>query len=284
MSKKSSNAKKGVSEEENSKTIKQKARAPPKRSVRIAEDESHNSEKKSRVFILQNVDAGVLDERYGMNSLADSSIPENVTKLSDLAAQKHDVITFLDDSKKTRVGTLFMVDVNNINLSGQYHCFWDSHPIGRVKPIGCPLEFVFNQAVRKYVSEISKNSYIIRESLSSNKVQKVQLEGVEIVEGNFYRTDGVFCSFNCCMAFIYDNKHNPIYKNSEQLLYKMYHDFFGKNIEKIKPANHWRTLLVKGGKDTIEKFRNNLDSVEYNYQGTVRMRPIAHVYEEKYKL
>ena len=283
MSKKSSTAKKEPLEEETkTKTVKRKA--PVKRAVKKitegAKEMNISEKKQSYVFILQNVDANNLDERYGLNSLTDF-IPENVTKLSDLSSKKHDVITFLDDSKKTRVGTLFMVDINNINLSGQYHCFWDSHPIGRVKAIGCPLEYVFNQAVRDYVSEISKNRYVIREQLSS---KNLKIPGVEVIEEDYYLTDGAFCSFNCCLAFIYANKHDPLYKNSEQLLYKMYYDFFEKHVEKIKPANHWRTLLVKGGKQTIERFRNNLESVEYHYKGTVKMRPISHVYEEKYKL
>jgi hypothetical protein len=234
------------------------------------------------IFILKNVDANNLDQRYGLNSMTTSKIPENVTKISDLSSHKHETITFLDDSKKTRIGNLLMVDVNNINHSGQYHCFWDHHPIGRLKPIGCPVEYVFSQAVRDYISEISKNRYIIRENLS---LKTENPKNVNVIEQNYYLTDGVFCSFNCCLAFIKANiRTNIIYKNSEMLLYQMYHDFFGKSIEKITPANHWRTLLVYGGKLTIEKFRNNLESVEYNFQGTIKMRSIAHVYEEKYKL
>lgn len=235
----------------------------------------------SHIFILKNVDASNLDQKYGLNSMS-GNIPENVTKISDLSSHKHETISFLDDSKKTRIGTLLMVDVNDINHSGQYHCYWDHHPIGRLKPIGCPVEFVFSQAVRDYVSEISKNRYIIRESLSTGSEKP---KDAQIIEQNYYLTDGIFCSFNCCLAFIKSNiRTRPIYKNSEILLYQMYRDLFGKSIEKITPANHWRTLLVYGGKSTIEKFRNNLESIEYNFQGTIKMRPIAHVYEEKYKL
>jgi hypothetical protein len=208
--------------------------------------------------------------------------------LSELLNNKHETISFLDDSKKTHISTLFTIDINNVEYNCNYHCFWDHHEIGNLSPVHCPLEYIFSQGIRSYVSEISKNKYTIRENLSQNSIEKIKNkignDDITVLERNLYITDGVFCSFNCCLAYIKDNYKNPIYKNSEQLLYKMYYDMFKKKIEKITPANNWKTLDVYGGKVTIEKFRHNLDSLEYEYKGMIKIRPISHLYEEKYKL
>ena len=42
--------------------------------------------------------------------------------------------------------------------------------------------------------------------------------------GEYYETDGIFCSFNCCQSYINDNKHIRLYDNSHMLLLKMYND------------------------------------------------------------
>ena len=242
---------------------------------------------KNYPFILKNVDSNSLDERYLLSSFESSIIPENVTKLADLYANKHETISFLDDSKKTRTASLLMVDINDINHSGHYNCFWDRHPIGMIKPIGCPVEYVFSQGIRDYVSEISKNRYLIRESLTKKSLERImqaKSKDIGFISQDFYLTDGIFCSFNCCLAFIKENYRNHLYKNSEQLLYKLYFETFGKKIKLITPANHWRSLLIYGGDMTIDQFRNNLESVDYNFQGTMNLRPISHVYEKRYKL
>ena len=118
---------------------------------------TNKTNKNKYVFVLKKVDTDKLDQMYHLCSLKQdkNNIPNNVTKLSDLSNRKHEVISFLDDSKKTHTANLFMVDLNNINHSKQYHCFWDHHPIGNNFHIGCPIEYTFSQGVRRYISEIS---------------------------------------------------------------------------------------------------------------------------------
>lgn len=275
-------------------------------------------------FTLRNVNTEKIDQVYGLGPLEQSKqiVPAHTTKLSDLTSCKHETVSYLDDAKKTKMGILFVVDLNNVTYNGQYHCYWDHHPIGPVQPIGCPVEYIFSQAVRNYFSEVSKNKYTIRENLTrksvvglcqkknkgvdpecpvSNKIVEIlknfseegekkrkpadsNFDHMGLLSRDHYVTDGIFCSFNCCLAFILENFRDPLYKDSEQLLYKMYADVFGGPAEKITPANHWRTLAIYGGKVSIGKFRQNLESIEYAAQGVIKMRPIAHIYEEKYKL
>ena len=63
------------------------------------------------------------------------------------------------------------------------------------------------------------------------------------MSNNYYETDGCFCSFNCCLAFINDNVHNAMYSSSKHLLMKMYYDIFNK-VEKIVMANKNVTGVV----------------------------------------
>lgn len=260
-------------------------------------------------FTLRNVNTEKLDQTYGLDPLEQSKnkTPEHSTKLVDLSSRKHETVSYLNDAKKTKTGILFSVDINNNTYGPHYYCFWDHHPLGPANRISCPVEYIFSQAVRSYFSEVSKNKYTIRENLTNKSALKLRphrlsekaagvlrklvecndaknnFDVMDLLANDFYLTDAVFCSYNCCLAFILENFRNPLYKESEQLLYKMYYDAFGIS-EKITPSNHYRTLAVYGGKVSIGKFRQNLESIEYSPQGLIKMRPIAHLYEEKYKL
>lgn len=99
---------------------------------------------------------------------------------------------------------------------------------------------------------------------------------IEVTSG-YYETDGVFCSPECCLAFINDEKSKAggsKYIDSERLL----HSMLGLT-QRILPANHYRLLEKYGGKLTIEQFRNNNKSVKYEYHGTTVL--ISHLFEKK---
>jgi hypothetical protein len=108
---------------------------------------------------------------------------------------------------------------------------------------------------------------------------------ININNRDYYSTDGIFCSFNCCKAFIKENKHNKLYENSDILLTKLYQDMYNvKNIV-INPSPHWRLLIEYGGYLTIQQFRDNFNKTTYESHGVIRntdiFKPIATLYEEK---
>lgn len=143
-------------------------------------------------------------------------------------------------------------------------CFWDRHKINGLI-IRCPLKYKPKQVVKIYRSDVSKEEYTIKENITKSHADTlVNSEikgGLQILDDNFEVSDA-FCSFNCCLAWIKDNKHDRRYDQSEMLLHKI-------NGNNLNPAPHWRTLIAYGGNLTIEEFRQNFQKNEYQYNGTV---------------
>jgi hypothetical protein len=111
---------------------------------------------------------------------------------------------------------------------------------------------------------------------------------VKVSDESYYVTDGIFCSFNCCMAFINENKHNKLYANSKMLLLQLYNTLNETNRELINSAPHWRTLKSYGGFITIEKFRQGFTKYVYEDHGSVVETPgfnaMRTLYEESIRI
>uniref|UniRef100_A0A6C0CZ02 Uncharacterized protein n=1 Tax=viral metagenome TaxID=1070528 RepID=A0A6C0CZ02_9ZZZZ len=243
------------------------------------------------IFTLNNIDINAVLSKYNIPLACDSAnlIPTNVTKLSDLNTDKNttEVISFLDESKKMHLCHVCMIDFTtqeDVNTL-KYNCYWCRHKF-ETKPIGCPIRYVSSQAIKNYISNINKDMYTIKENITSLRRDKLDTN-MKLKEGEYYETDGVFCSFNCCQAFIDDNKRDHMYDNSSMLLAKMYNNLMSTRAVLINPAPHWRLLTEYGGIIDIKKFRENFNKVEYEYHGitksSCKFKPIGVMYEEKIK-
>ena len=254
--------------------------------------------KKEYIFSLKKLDIIKINNKYGIkptisNILEDN--PKSTTKLSSLNTESGDLemIAFLDESKLNHNCYISMIDFNakkNVNLL-RYHCYWDRCSFS-TKPIGCPINYIYPKCSKTYKSFISKCIYTINESITNKKTENIKQKinkdnNIELIDGNYYETDGVFCSFNCCKAYIMDNKHNPLYNNSELLLNKLYNEVMGSKKKTISQAPHWRNLEQYGGHLNIIQFRENFHNINYEYCGTVKKHPkfisICSLYEEKIK-
>ena len=94
----------------------------------------------------------------------------------------------------------------------------------------------------------------MKENITKTKLQKISdqvLIDIKLSENEHYLTDGVFCSFNCIIAFIEDNSHDFFYSESKTLTYSIYKEYMNKTLTKIKKAPHWRMLQNFGGPLTI---------------------------------
>lgn len=82
---------------------------------------------------------------------------------------------------------------------------------------------------------------------------------------NTYTCDGLFCSFNCIMAYIHTFSEGMKYKDSPMLVGQMYRSLFGKDIrlDKIIDAPSWKHLREYGGKMTIEEFRSTFNKLKF---------------------
>lgn len=261
----------------------------------------YETTKKKYIFKLKNINPEAIDKKFGIQIVSNitttcNKIPPNTTKISDLSINKNtEVISFLDEAKKAHRCNISMIDFQTnteINSSlFQYNCFWCRHEIPEnIIGIGCPIKYLPSQAVKSYYSEISKDNYVIKEDITTKRGEKIHESKdsrLNIVNKNYYLTDGIFCSFNCCIAYIIDNKHNSMYDMSEMLLLKMYNDVWNSSIIHIDSAPHWRKLNRYGGDMSIEKFRSSFNKIEYKEHGIIfdmiKFKSVGVLFEEKLK-
>ena len=205
-------------------------------------------------FILQNINISDIDTKYQLtfkSNIDDTHHKQNTTCIDELSTKNDVQYSFFDNSKKNKKCTISMIDQINKPLPNKTHilCHWCKHNFN-YSPIGCPISY----------KSKPKSHFIV---------------------------DGIFCSFNCCLAFINENKHNSLYDDSINLLYNMYNTYNNKS-HFINPAPHWKLLSCFGGNKSIEEFRNNFNSHSYtnidNYITSLpEQLPIAWLYEEKIK-
>lgn len=164
-------------------------------------------------------------------------------------------------------------------------CFWCRHRF-QTAPVGCPTRYVPAQIERTLTSPVTKETYTIRENVSQ--------KAILAAGGDYYETDGVFCSYQCCLAYIQDNKTNPLYALSKTLLSNMWLSTspgLPSERGKLMPAPSWRMLREYGGTLTIDEFRAR--HTHYTYREThtvhrvplapraVSLKPIVPMFEEK---
>ena len=203
-------------------------------------------------FLLHDINIDSIDEKYNFkfkSNINRNTHKQNTTDLNDLSdIENNKSYSYLDDSKKKKKCIVSMCNMIGKNLPKQtnIHCYWCKHSFN-TKPISCPIKYVHRP----------KEHYIC---------------------------DGIFCSFNCCLAFINDNQHLPLYEYSYNLLKHIHSKIFDINTF-IKPSPNWRLLNVFGGNKSIEEFRKTFDSIIYedidNYITNIPDQlPIGWLYKE----
>ena len=172
------------------------------------------------VFTLKNINTDKVDMKYNitlMSNINHNDQPTNTTKLTELNIDHTmDIISFLDESKRLYQCNISMIDFSSGKdvESFRYKCFWCKNNFNTMS-IGCPIKYISSNAIKSYYSEVSKDNYIIKENITRIKRQKYDDNpdtNIQLEKKEFYLTDGIFCSFNCCKAFIKDNKHNNLLK------------------------------------------------------------------------
>lgn len=225
--------------------------------------------RKTITFTLKNINLQEVCERYNLNTrIQEKEQDECITDIKDIKANG---AFFLDDAKTTHNVKLHTVYIGNKFLNkSNINCYWDRNPIDSdIRPVGCPIEYVYPETVNSYYFKNDE----LNETVQLNKNNK----------DGYYIVDGCFCSFNCCLSFIKENIHNPLYKKSTSLLYKMQKQVFSE-ITEIVPAPDWRLLVEYGGELSIDIFRKDFDNIEHIYKGIFISKSVIRAYEEKYKL
>ena len=249
------------------------------------------TQKRTYTFTLKRVNIEKIEQQYGINLTSNlfqtAEIPVQATKVEDvLVADKKvsEVMSFLDESRRIRKCTISRI---KFQPDTTYHCYWDHHPIpNMIHPIGCPIRYIAHDAVKTYYSELSKDTYTIHENISDNRLEELKQRADDrftYETKGFYETTGIFCSFNCCMAYIRENKHDSLYNHSEMLLLKMYFDMADQAETDILPAPHWKQLLVYGGNLSIDDFRNSFNKADYQSYKYISCMSIGLLFEQRLK-
>jgi hypothetical protein len=255
---------------------------------------------KNPKFHIKDITLEYIDQKYNFTSFEKTGGDKfqqqvfSKTKIVELPKDsKQTHFSYIDEAKIEHVCMITMKDIYNENImqnSGKYHCFWCRNAFEN-KPVGCPIDYISDRIYKKYYSEITKNHYTLQETVTNSQLEQIEQIPVnnftfEHSEQSFYLVDGLFCSFNCCLAFIEENEHNPIYSKSKMYLNNIYRELFPTVHHPITTAPSWRLLTDYGGELSIDDFRKNfykVDFIEYNefLKPPIDWRPVSKIFEKK---
>lgn len=262
--------------------------------------------RKAKFTFVLKVDAHLVNTKYGFDLVSNigvnDKLDENLTTaIDDLPVAKdleNHTYSFLDESKQSHSCLVTMKDLltgSQLPKTTDIYCFWCKCNFDTT-PIGCPVEFVADKVTKIYHSEITKDKYKITENLTTKRKQAIEkLMGnhkskFEILDNHdrYFIIDGIYCSFNCCMAFIKENQQKDFYRQSEALLYTMYKQTFNKAAVKIECAPHWRLLSKYGGPLTTGEFHKAFNTMQFvDIDDFIirapQCRMIGKLYEKKVK-
>ncbi len=163
---------------------------------------------------------------------------QSTTQITELTPKRQPLHVCIDPKDGKCITMLDYVKYGCLPERTDLWCRYDHHPFN-TSPIGIPIKYV-----RK-------------------KPDKVQEEDDKIIGTNdYFLTYGVFCSFPCCLAFLKENGHRSLFRNSKSLLYSLYYKLYKTEL-KVKAAPEIDCLKVHGGKLTIEEFRKSFCTCNY---------------------
>lgn len=176
--------------------------------------------------------------------------------ISEIIQEKSKRATYFLDDHKTQVKCWpNMIDVTTNGVlpaisTPKACCWWDRTPF-TTRPIGCPLRYVVATGTDKARFD-----------------EKLAIAGIKSDASDLFETEGVFCSFPCCKAYILSQR-SARYNESAALLAQLFSTFYNRPPDyPIAPS--WKLLDSYGGHLTIQQFRASFGKLEY--EETINMR------------
>lgn len=187
------------------------------------------------------------------------------------ADSNEQTFSFLDESHKF---VLTMQDsVKQQVLRGSV-CFWCHHGFGTA-PIGVPLTYRHPHLTRAFTSNNTRETYTLKHQITRQTLAEIEPETAP--SKCVYETEGVFCSFQCALAYVHEHSAHPRMLHAEFLLRKMRNDAFGGACadKPLRPAPHWTLIDCYGGPLTIDAFRASTEHYRYaQLDQTLVMHPM----------
>ena len=204
--------------------------------------------KRSRRLVLKHINALDIIHHY-YYELKEENCTTLLRNNSTIDNSKN-VIYFIDPHKNVTKYLVSIVDVHDYGSLPIYTskpCWWCRHSFISC-PIGLPIEY--------YSHEPSSHKKIAREAALTKANLPLDMN-------DFFITDGLFCSFPCCKAFISDCCDEIKYHQSLTLLLLLYSKLTNRTTNAIPGAPHWKLLKAYGGHLTIDEFRQTFGKLEY---------------------
>lgn len=247
---------------------------------------------KHHYILLKGVCAQEIDQKYGFHEKENIQVQRtHITDLPESKKKSTGNYVLLDEAKKDHNFILSMKNLLDqwVPSKTDIHCFWCRHPFDTV-PIGCPIQYV-PQRLEKKIPCDHKEDVIIRENVSKYTFKQIQtnLHNSFINNECYFRVDGIFCSFPCCLAFIQEVDNDTLYHQSESLLRLMHKHCFPDSSVKLSPAPSWRLLSNYGGELDICQFRDSFLNTDFiNHHQNITHLPMqkmsGFLYESQIKL
>lgn len=241
--------------------------------------------KRKEIFLLKDVEPYKVELKYGLQTKVDN--PQTIIPMeTTLLNPKTEFFSFLDESRK------FCLTMRDSITHGEITskmCFWCRHSFETI-PIGCPMKYVSSTIMKTCQSETVtddvKETYVIEQEIPIQYLADISDIAVGTIHPkDYYETEGSFCSFNCCMAYINDHVRDSRYSNSKSLLGKMYLTSFNR-VEKIHPAPDWKLLQAYGGPLTLAEFKTAGNYLYIDKSHPVanipKVSPMGRIYEQIY--
>ena len=251
--------------------------------------------KKKFTFTLKGIKPHDLDQKYSLSKIRNidgqTNPSVNVTNIIDLNTNNNEnkYFSYVDESKREHrcLITLCNKEYEKLPKCTNIRCHWCHHEFSGT-PLGCPIKFENSKLIKNYYSEVIKDDNRLVSNISKLQFNNsVESNDFFLEKSEYYITEGVFCSFNCCLSYINLNKYNPIYFLSKTYLITIFETMFKQEFNVIE-APSWKLLKNYGGNMSIDEFRENFYKIEItdsnNYIfNSLEQRPLHLLFEEKIK-
>lgn len=199
---------------------------------------------KKKKILVENDELEALPQTL-ISADEDADIP-----IVDLLHEKSRKAYYFLDARKIQIkywGIMLDVTMHGVlPPSTGKPCWWCRHPF-KTPPLGCPL-----------IYHSHKTEGIDKERFE----EKLKAANIPIGQNDFFETEGYFCSFPCCKAYILSQRNNIKYKDSTALLSLLLYILY-KRRDIIPIAPSWKLLKDYGGHLAIQEFRSSFGKLEY---------------------
>lgn len=207
-------------------------------------EKKEEKQRDEKVFILR-LDINVEDviKKYSFIEQNKGTIKYNIINIDNIDNSDGNYWTIMKDLESQKY----------VPIATNKKCWWCRQNIIN-SPIGIPLFYNYNSSnIPDFQTMIDKMN--LTTSSGSDKY-------------DFFETEGLFCSFSCCKAYILDRIIEPKYSSSLSLLTFLYHRI--NNIKNTKvdfeptipTAPSWKLLIEYGGNMSYELFNKIVEKYQ----------------------